>query len=170
MAYSNAFGDPAKGREMALAMYEQGADVVFQVAGGTGAGVIEAAKDENFFAIGVDSDQDYMAPGNVLTSMLKRVDIAVYNTIEMGVNGELEGGTVLQYGLKEGGVGITELTYTRHIVPKAYVDQVAEFEQQIIAGELEVIDIRVLDAETFAIIDENPTCAGLAELRAALAE
>ena len=99
IAYANDFGDPAKGREMALAMNEQGADVVFQVAGGTGAGVIEAAKDENFFAIGVDSDQDYLAPGNVLTSMLKRVDVAVYDVIERGVTGALEGGTVAQYGL-----------------------------------------------------------------------
>lgn len=170
MAYSNDFGDPAKGREMALAMYEQGADVVFQVAGGTGAGVIEAAKDENFFAIGVDSDQDYLAPGNVLTSMLKRVDVAVFNTIELAVNGELQGGTVLQYGLEEGGVGLSEMTYTRHIVPKAYMDQVAAFEEQIMAGELDVVDIRVLGEDEFAMIDGNPTCAGVEELKAALAE
>ena len=169
MAYSNDFGDPAKGKEMALAMYEQGADVIFQVAGGTGAGVIEAAKEKNFFAIGVDSDQDYMAPGNVLTSMLKRVDVAVYNTIEKGVNGELEGGTVLQYGLAEGGVGLSEMKYTRHIIPRAYLDQIKEFEQQILDGELEVVDIRTLDEDTFAIVDENPTCEGVEQLKAALA-
>ena len=124
MAYSNDFGDPTKGREMALAMHEQSADVVFQVAGGTGAGVIEAASDQNFFAIGVDSDQDYLAPGNVLTSMLKRVDIAVYNTIKLGVEGNLQGGTVLQYGLDVDGVGLSEMTYTRHIIPRDYMDQV----------------------------------------------
>ena len=169
-AYSNDFGDPTKGRELALAMHEQKADVVFQVAGGTGAGVIEAAKDKNFFAIGVDSDQDYMAPGNVLTSMLKRVDVAVYDTIERAVNGDLEGGTVLQYGLEENGVGLSEMTYTRHIIPVEFMDQVADLRAQIEAGELEVIDIRTLDADQFAIISQNPTCAGLEELRAALAE
>ncbi len=170
MAYANDFGDPAKGREMALAMHEQNADVVFQVAGGTGAGVIEAAKDENFFAIGVDSDQDYLAPGNVLTSMLKRVDVAVYDTIERAASGELQGGTVLQYGLEENGVGLTEMTYTRHIIPGEFMDQVADLRAQIEGGELEVIDIRTLEAEQFAIVSENPTCAGLEELRAALAE
>ncbi|MBN2303042.1 MAG: BMP family ABC transporter substrate-binding protein, partial [Anaerolineae bacterium] len=142
MAYSNNFGDPVLGREMALAMYEEGADVVFQVAGGTGAGVIEAAKDENFFAVGVDADQDYLAPGNVLTSMLKRVDIAVYNTIEAAVNGELEGGTVIKYGLDTGGVGLSEMKYTRHIIPRATMDQVEAYREQILSGELNVIDIR----------------------------
>ncbi len=170
MAYSNTFGDPATGREMTLAMHEQGADVVFQVAGGTGAGVIEAASEENFFAIGVDGDQDYLAPGNVLTSMLKRVDVAVYNTIELAVNGELEGGTVLQYGLDVEGVGLSEMTYTRHIVPRDYVDMVNTMRQDIIDGELEVIDIRTLSAEQFAIIDEDPTCTGVDALWAALAE
>jgi basic membrane protein A len=168
MAYSNEFGDPGLGREMTLAMFEEGADVVFQVAGGTGAGVIEAAREMNHFAIGVDSDQDYLAPGNVLTSMLKRVDIAVYNTIELDVNGELEGGTVLQYGLDVGGVGLSEMTYTRHIVPSETMDQVNAFEAQILAGELDVIDIRVLDEDMFAIVDGNPTCAGVEELKAAL--
>ena len=83
-AYAGGFGDPATGRELALAMNEEGADIVFQVAGGTGEGVIDAAADENFFAVGVDSDQDYLAPGNVLTSMLKRVDVAVYDVISPG--------------------------------------------------------------------------------------
>jgi basic membrane protein A len=170
MAYANDFGDPTKGREMALAMHEQGADVVFQVAGGTGAGVIEAAKDENFFAIGVDSDQDYLAPGNVLTSMLKRVDIAVYNTIKMGVEGTLKGGTTLQFGLDVGGVGLSDMIYTRQLIPRAYMDQVNAFKQQILDGTLKVIDIRTLDADTFAIVDNNPTCAGVDALKAALGE
>jgi basic membrane protein A len=170
MAYSDNFGDPAKGREMALAMHEQKADIVFQVAGGTGAGIIQAAKDENFFAIGVDSDQDWMAPGNVLTSMLKRVDVAVYDTIEKGVNGELQGGTELRYGLKENGVGLSDMTYTRHLIPKTISDQVATFKQQILDGELNVIDIRRLTPEQFDIVDKNPTCAGVEQLKAALAE
>jgi basic membrane protein A len=170
MAYANDFGDPAKGREMALAMHEQGADVVFQVAGGTGAGIIQAAKDENFFAIGVDSDQDYLAPGNVLTSMLKRVDTAVFDTIKMGVEGKLQGGEELHYGLDVGGVGLSDMVYTRQLIPRAYMDQVNAFKQQILDGTLKVIDIRTLDADTFALVDNNPTCAGVEAMKAALAE
>jgi basic membrane protein A len=167
-AYSNAFGDPARGRELALAMHEQGADVVFQVAGGTGAGVIEAAREMNFFAIGVDSDQDYLAPGFVLTSMLKRVDIAVYETIAALVDGRLEGGSVLQYGLPQNGVGLSEMIYTRHIIPREYMERVEELRQQILDGELDVIDTRLLTVEQTQMLDANPTCAGLDALRAAM--
>jgi basic membrane protein A len=170
MAYSNNFGDPAIGREMALAMNEQGADVVFQVAGGTGEGVIDAAKDENFFAVGVDSDQDFLAPGNVLTSMLKRVDVAVYDVISQAAAGTLEGGTVQQYGLDVNGVGISDMTYTRHIVPVEYVDQVSAAREAIIAGELDVIDIRTLSEDEFGFLQDNPTCAGVDELHAAMME
>ncbi|MCG8594184.1 MAG: BMP family ABC transporter substrate-binding protein, partial [Kiloniellales bacterium] len=77
VAYSESFGDPAKGQQMAQAMFDEGADIVYQVAGGTGIGIIEAAKQAGRYAIGVDTDQDGMAPGNVLTSMVKRVDVAV---------------------------------------------------------------------------------------------
>ncbi len=168
LAYSNGFGDPAGGRELALSMHEQGADVVFQVAGGTGEGVIDAASDENFFAVGVDSDQDYLAPGNVLTSMLKRVDVAVFDVISRLVDGTLEGGTVAQYGLDVNGVGLSEMKYTRHIIPAEYMDQVNVAREAIIAGELDVIDIRVLDEATASILANNPTCAGVEELHAAM--
>ncbi len=164
IGYANGFGDPASGRELTISMNEQGADVVFQVAGGTGEGVIDAAKDGNFFAVGVDSDQDFLAPGNVLTSMLKRVDVAVYDVISQLVDGTLEGGTVEQYGLDQDGVGISEMTYTRHIVPADYMDQVEEAREAIIAGELDVIDVRTLDEETFAFFAENATCAGVDEV------
>lgn len=166
--YSNSFSDPAKGREMTVAMGEEGADVVFGVAGGTNAGIIDAAKESDTFAIGVDSDQDYLAPGNVLTSVLKRADTAVYDTVRRGVEGELEGGAVY-YGLPDG-VGLTEMKYTRHIIPREYLDAVAEMEQQILDGELVVIDTRELPAEQIEILNQNPTCAGLEELQAALAE
>lgn len=169
-AYSNGFGDPAKGREIALAMHEQGADAVFQVAGGTGAGVIDAAKDEDFYAIGVDSDQDYLAPGFVLTSMLKRVDVAVYDVIGKLVDGELEGGTVEQYGLDKEGVGLSEMKYTRHVIPREYMDRANEMREQIIAGDLNVIDTRTLTEEQRQMLYENRTCAGLAELQESLGE
>ncbi|MBC7811700.1 MAG: BMP family ABC transporter substrate-binding protein, partial [Burkholderiales bacterium] len=170
MAYSNAFGDPPLGLEMGLAMHEQGADVVYGVTGGTGAGIIEAAATENFFAVGVDSDQDFLAPGNVLTSMLKRVDIAVYDLIDKLVAGDLEGGTVQQYGLDVDGIGLSEMTYTRHIIPSEYMDAVEASREAIIAGDLDVIDVRTLDEDQFAALKANPTCAGIEELRASMAE
>lgn len=165
LAYSNGFGDPATGRELALSMNEQGADVVFQVAGGTGEGVIAAAREQNFFAIGVDSDQDYLAPGNVLTSMLKRVDVAIYDTISRLVDGSLEGGEVLQYGLPDNGVGLSEMTYTRHVIPREYMAQVEAAREAIIAGELDVIDVRTLPEDQLSAFMGNPTCAGVEEVR-----
>lgn len=167
-AYSNGFGDPAKGREIALAMHEQGADVVFQVAGGTGAGVIDAAKDEDFYAIGVDSDQDYLAPGYVLTSMLKRVDVAVYDVIGKLVKGELKGGTVEQYGLDKDGVGLSEMKYTRHVIPREFTDKVKGMREAIIAGKLKVIDTRTLTEEQRKLLYDDRTCAGLAKLQKSL--
>ena len=141
VSYSNSFGDPAKGKELALAQFQQGADIVYQVAGGTGEGVIAAAKETGRYAIGVDSDQDFIAPGHVLTSMLKRVDLAVYDLVSRLVKGTLKGGTVVTLGLKEGGVGLSEMKFTRHIVPKAYVDRVEQLRRDIIAGKIKVTDI-----------------------------
>jgi basic membrane protein A len=164
VAYSNGFGDPATGRELALAMNEAGADVVYQVAGGTGQGVIEAARSASFWAVGVDSDQDYLAPGFVLTSMLKRVDVAVYDLIGRMVAGELEGGTVAQYGLAENGVGLSDMTYSRHVVPRAYTDRVNELRESIIAGDVQVVDTRVITEEQRSAFYANRTCAGVQEL------
>jgi basic membrane protein A len=168
IAYSNGFGDPAVGSELALAMNEQGADVVFQVAGGTGQGVIEAARSNDFYAVGVDSDQDYLAPGFVLTSMLKRVDIAVYDLIAQLVAGELEGGTVAQYGLEEGGVGLSDMVYTRHIIPRDYMEQVVALEEGILAGEVNVIDTRTITEEQRTAFYADRTCAGMEALMASI--
>ncbi len=140
-AYSNSFGDPAKGRELALAMYEQGADVVFQIAGGTGEGVFQAAEETKHYAIGVDSDQDYIKPGYILTSMIKRVDNAVYDLCSRLVNGTLKGGTIIEYGLKEEGVGLSPMKYTKDKLPAEFLDKVEELKTKIINGEIKVTDI-----------------------------
>jgi basic membrane protein A len=169
MAYSNGFGDPAIGSELALSMNEQGADVVFQVAGGTGEGVIAAADEAGFWAVGVDSDQDYLAPGAVLTSMMKRVDVAVYDIIRQAVEGTLQGGSVQQYGLEEEGVGLTEMQYTRHLISQDYMAAIEEARAGILAGEVDVIDVRTLDADTFTYFSQNATCAGVEEVRAMVA-
>jgi basic membrane protein A len=167
-AYSNGFGDPATGSELALAMNEQGADVVFQVAGGTGQGVIQAARDNDFYALGVDSDQDYLAPGFVLTSMLKRVDVAVFDLISRLVAGELQGGIVAQYGLNEGGVGLSEMTYTRHIIPREYMAQITELQAGIMDGSISVVDTRVISEEQRTAFYADRTCAGAAALMAGM--
>lgn len=97
-----AWNDPVKGSELTKAQISQGADVVFAAAGGTGVGVLQTAADENILSIGVDSNQNYLHPGKVLTSMLKRVDVAVYDALTAGA--DLETG-VFVLGLAEEGVG-----------------------------------------------------------------
>lgn len=167
-AYAGTFGDPEVGRELTVAMNEQGADVIFGVAGGTNAGIIDAAAEGDYFAVGVDSDQDFLAPGNVLTSMLKRVDVAVFDTIEQFVEGEEIGGEVLQYGLTEEGVGLSDMIYTRQLISSEYMEEVQAARNGILNGFINVIDIRELSEDEFAIVQENPTCAGMEELRSML--
>ncbi len=106
--YADSFTDSAKGKAIATGMYSNGSDIVFHAAGGVGIGVIEAAQEAQKFVIGVDSDQSYLAPKYVLTSALKRVDVAVENLSEKFMNGEEIGGKVFTYGLSDGGVGLPE--------------------------------------------------------------
>ena len=120
---NNPWGDVAGGKQVANTEISQGADVVYAAAGGTGLGVINAANESTtagkpVYAIGVDSDQDYIAPGVVLTSMVKRVDTAVYDLIETSINDTLTTkymGQWTQLGLKENGVAISNMTYTTAI-------------------------------------------------------
>ena len=122
-------------------MYEQGADIVYQVASGTGEGVFEAAEEQEHYAIGVDSDQDYIKPGYILTSMLKYVDVSVYDVIKQLVEGTLEGGTTVEYGLVEGGVGLSEMEYTIDDFPAEFLQKIDEIRQMIINGEITVTDV-----------------------------
>lgn len=140
-AYSNSFGDPAKGKELTLAMYDQGADIVFQIAGGTGEGVFQAAEEANHYAIGVDSDQDYIKPGFILTSMIKRVDVSVFDLCSRLVDDTLEGGTVVEYGLTDAGVELSPMTYTKDVIPAEFLTKVDELKADIISGEIVVTDI-----------------------------
>lgn len=141
VAYADSFGDPAKGEQMANAMFDAGADIVYQVAGGTGIGIIEAAKARGAYAIGVDTDQDGLAPGHVLTSMVKRVDVAVERVIASYAADAFPGGEVMTFGLPENGVGLSEMTHTKDRIPAAYLDRVADMKMQIIAGEIDVWDV-----------------------------
>ncbi len=140
VAYANAFGDPAKGQQLAQAMFEEGADIVYQVAGGTGLGIIEAARAAGRYAIGVDTDQDGLAPGHVLTSMIKRVDVAVDDIVKRYGAGAFPGGETLPYGLVENGVGLSPMNHTRDLIPAAYIERVEALRADIIAGDVEVWD------------------------------
>jgi len=129
-----AWNDPAKGAELAKAQFAKGVDVIFAAAGGTGNGVYQAAKDAGKYAIGVDSNQNYLHPGTMLTSMVKRVDVAVYNAFK----GTKPGVTVL--GLKEGGVDYALDQHNEKLVPAAMKQKVDAAKADIIAGKINVID------------------------------
>jgi basic membrane protein A len=141
VAYSNNFGDPAIGLQMAKAMFEEGADIVYQVAGGTGIGVIQAAKESGHYAIGVDTDQDGLAQGNVLTSMVKRTDVAVETVVKDYAAGKFPGGGTVTLGLKEDGVGLSEMKYTKDLIPAADLKKVDELKAKILSGELKVWNV-----------------------------
>jgi basic membrane protein A and related proteins len=140
-AYSNDFGDPSKGKQIAESMYDRGADIVYSVAGGTGAGVIEAAKERNHYAIGVDTDQDGEAPGFVLTSMIKRTDLAVERLVKGYAAGTLRGGDTIILGLKEDGVGLSPMRYTKDQVPREILDRVDEARAGIVDGRIKVWNV-----------------------------
>ncbi|MDX1935193.1 MAG: BMP family ABC transporter substrate-binding protein [Capsulimonadales bacterium] len=137
VGYAGRFDDPQKGRELALSQMEAGADIIFHASGKTGLGVIKAVQSspEGNFAIGVDRDQDGEAPGRVLTSMVKRVDVAVYDVCQETAEGSFQAGTI-ELGLKEGGVGLSPMTHTRDRVPKTAMDRVDALKQAIIDGKI----------------------------------
>lgn len=105
--YAGNFEDSAKGKEIALAQHQAGADVIFHAAGGVGIGLINAAKEQGFWAIGVDQDQSALAPNNVLCSMVKRVDVGVYEVAKSVIDGKFEGG-VKEFKIANDGVGYSD--------------------------------------------------------------
>jgi len=137
-ATGQAFKDPTKGKELGLAMYGEGADIVFHASGSTGLGLFEAAKEKNALAIGVDSDQYDSMPGHVLTSMVKRVDVAVYQTIRDLKNGSFPGGQVKIYGLAQDGVGYVYDSRNANLIPAPVKAKVDALRDDIIAGRIRV--------------------------------
>lgn len=132
-----AWNDPTKGGELAKSQFDRGADVVFAAAGGTGIGVYQAAKDSGKFAIGVDSNQNYMHPGTMLTSMTKRVDVAVREAFETAKAGTWQAGIKI-LGLKEGGVGYAMDRHNKGIMSADVVAKIEKARADIIAGTLKV--------------------------------
>jgi basic membrane protein A len=132
-----AFADPTKGKELALAQYARGVDIVYHASGKTGDGVFDAAKEQKKFAIGVDSDQFHVAPCCVLTSMIKKVDVAVFDAIKQVVDNKFASG-VHEFGLAENGVGFVYDDNNKAFIPQAVVDEVNGLAKQIIAGTIKV--------------------------------
>jgi basic membrane protein A len=132
-----AFADPTKGTELARAQLAQGADVIFHASGKTGDGVINAVVERGAKVIGVDSDQFHQAPCCVLTSMIKRVDRAVYEVIADVVAGRFTGG-VRELGLAEGGVGFVADDNNRHLLPGPVAQRLQALAADIVAGQIEV--------------------------------
>ena len=130
----DSFSDTEAGRLAAEGMIEEGADVVFHAAGGAGLGVIEACRDAGVWAVGVDSDQSVIAPETVLTSAMKRVDVAVYDAIEGAVNGTLNGGIKI-YSLRDAGVDIAPTTTN---LSANTLDRVNKAKEMIIDGSITV--------------------------------
>ncbi len=132
-----AWNDPVKGGELAKAQIAQGADIVFAAAGATGQGVLKAAADAGKYGIGVDSDQDNLFPGKVLTSMLKRVDVATYESFKSAKDGSWKAG-VQVFGLKNGGVGYAEDEWNKAILSADAKKAAEAAKADIIAGKIEV--------------------------------
>jgi len=132
-----AWNDPVKGAELAKAQMAQGADVIYAAAGGTGVGVLQAVADAGKLAIGVDSNQNYMHPGHILTSMVKRVDNAVYDAFNAGP--DMETGLNVM-GLANGGIDYAMDEYNKDLVTPEMLKAVEDAKAKIIAGEIQVHD------------------------------
>ncbi|OHV80596.1 BMP family protein [Ensifer sp. LCM 4579] len=135
----DAWNDPVKGGEITKSQIDQGADVIYHAAGGTGVGVLQAAADAGKLGIGVDSNQNMLQPGKVLTSMLKRVDVAVYDAFTAAKDDKFEFG-VSNLGLKEDGVGYALDENNEALISPEMLEAVEKVKAEIIAGNLEVHD------------------------------
>ena len=130
-----AFSDPARGKELALAQYNKGADVILAAAGATSLGILEAAKEKNKFIIWVDANGNHLARGLVLTSMIKGVELSVYQTIQSVVEDNFTGGTKI-YGLKEGGIQYIVDKDNRSLLSEDLLSRVEDLKTKIIVGDI----------------------------------
>lgn len=141
VAYTGSFSDPSTGRDAALSMYDNGADVVYHAAGGSGVGVFQAAQDEGRFAIGVDSDQSITEADFadvIVASMVKKVETAIFESVKNVVDDNFKGGTKVSLGLEEEGVACVYGDQLGDEIPGEIKDEVSAARQAIIDGEIEV--------------------------------
>ena len=134
-----AWNDPGRGAELAKGQFDRGVDVVYAAAGSTGIGILQAAKDRGKYGIGVDSNQNYLHPGTMLTSMLKRVDVAAYNSFKAMQGGTWKG-DVQVLGLKEGGVDWALDQYNEKLITPEMKAKVDAARADIISGKITVHD------------------------------
>lgn len=137
VTYTGDWNDVSKGKSNATQLFANGADIIFQAAGKAGLGVITAAKEKGkgFYAIGVDQDQDAVEPGSVLTSMVKHIETAVFDTTKKVKEGQFTAGQQL-YDLKQGGIGLSEMKYTKQDVPPAVLENVKKLSTLISDGKV----------------------------------
>ncbi|HBD23106.1 MAG TPA: BMP family ABC transporter substrate-binding protein [Oceanospirillaceae bacterium] len=143
-----AFGNPSKGAELTRSQMESGADVIFAAAGGTGTGVYQAAADAGKYAIGVDSNQNHLHPGTMLTSMVKRVGEATYLSYTSAMENNWQAGPVT-LGLAEGGVDWALDEHNRPLITSQMEARVNDIKAKIIAGDIVVHDYRTDNACTY---------------------
>lgn len=136
-SYVGAFNDSAKGYDQAKAMFASGADVVYQVAGGSGIGVLQAAKDADKYAIGVDSNQNALQKGHILASMLKNVGGSLVLAVKAAQSGQLKYGETASYGLANDGVGL-DFSDNGGLVPDDVVKEIDAYKQKVIDGNISV--------------------------------
>jgi basic membrane protein A len=136
---SEAWNNPPKGKELAVSQYEAGADIIFAAAGASGLGVFDAAEEKKKFAIGVDANQDWTKPGLILTSMLKRVDEAIFAAIEEAKAGRFAGG-IKRFGLGNKGVDYSFDQYNAKILTEPVRKRADELKAEIITGKIAVPD------------------------------
>lgn len=135
----SGFTNPSLGYALATEMYKNGVEVIFSVAGLTGNGIIQAAREQKKLVIGVDADQDHMAKGYVLTSMMKRLDQSTYLEIDKIMNNNFIAGTT-HYSLKNGGVSLSPMRYTRQLVSDKIMATIQQAETDIISGKIQLSD------------------------------
>jgi basic membrane protein A and related proteins len=140
--YANSFSDQASGKTIATNMYQSGVDIIFQAAGDTGIGVIEAAKEQDKFVIGVDRDQIDLAPDNMLTSTTKEVGNAMYDIVEKMIDETYIGGQIIEYGLANNGVGIAP-------------SSIIHVDEEILKEVLDVIATDITTGEIFVPQNED---------------
>mgnify|MGYP004701577955 CR=1 FL=1 len=157
IAYANNFGDPAKGKEIALNQYAGGADIIFHAAGGTGNGLFDAAVEANRYALGVDADQALLFKNDaakyekILTSGTKNVDLAILQAVQRHLAGTLPYGQLEILGIKENGVGLAK-NDVYNALPAAIRDVVASYEAKVISGEIVVKSALTLTADEWNAI------------------
>ncbi|MFS4458558.1 BMP family lipoprotein [Bdellovibrio sp. HCB2-146] len=134
-----AWNNPAKAKELALAQFGSGTDVIFVAAGASGSGVFDAAEEKKKYAIGVDSNQNWMKPGVILTSMMKAVDVAVFDTIKETQEGKFAAG-IVRFGLQNKGVDYTLDQHNQKLITAEMKKKVEEIKKNIIAGKIKVPD------------------------------